>query len=111
MALEAIRYLETNPGIVDSLKKKTSYLRDKLKKAGLKPLEGDSAIVPIIVGETATAISMAGEMLEKGVFVTGFGYPVVPEGTARIRMQVSEALTYEDLDYCVDAVKEVYENS
>ncbi len=111
MAIEAIEYLETNPDIVESLMKKTAYLRKELKNAGLSPLEGDSAIVPIIVGETATAIRMADEMLKKGVFVTGFGYPVVPEGTARIRMQVSDALTYEDLDYCVEAMKEVYENS
>lgn len=110
MAIEAIEYLEKKPGIVKSLMEKTAYLRKELKKAGLNPLEGDSAIVPIIVGETSTAIRMADEMLKKGVFVTGFGYPVVPEGTARIRMQVSDALTYEDLDYCVNAMKEVYEN-
>jgi glycine C-acetyltransferase len=82
-----------------------------LKKEGLSPLEGESAIVPIIVGETAKAISMARAMLDKGLYVTGFGYPVVPEGTARIRIQVSEALTYEDLDHAIKVVKEIYEKS
>jgi len=111
MALEAINYLDSHPEMVDSLHKKTAYLRKGLKEKGLDPLDGESAIVPIIVGETAKAISMARAMLDKGLYVTGFGYPVVPEGTARIRIQVSEALTYEDLDYSMNVVKEIYENS
>ncbi len=111
MAIKAIDYLDSHPEMVDSLHKKTMYLRNGLKKEGLKPLDGESAIVPIIVGETARAIGMAKAMLDKGLYVTGFGYPVVPEGTARIRIQVSEALTYEDLDYSIKVVKEIYENS
>ncbi|MDX1359502.1 MAG: aminotransferase class I/II-fold pyridoxal phosphate-dependent enzyme, partial [Clostridia bacterium] len=107
MALEAVKYLESNPGIVKSLHEKTAYIRKGLKDLGLNPLDGESAIVPIIVGETAKAISMAKAMLDKGVYVTGFGYPVVPEGTARIRIQVSDALTYEDLDYSMKVVKEI----
>lgn len=109
MALEAINYLEANPGIVESLHAKTTYLRRGLKELGLNPLDGESAIVPIIVGETAKAISMAKAMLDKGVYVTGFGYPVVPEGTARIRIQVSDSLTYEDLDCSMNAVKEIHD--
>ncbi|MDX1357339.1 MAG: glycine C-acetyltransferase [Clostridia bacterium] len=110
MALAAVEYLENNPGIVESLHKKTDYLRKGLKDLGLNPLEGESAIVPIIVGDTAKAISMAKAMLDKGVYVTGFGYPVVPEGTARIRIQVSDALTYEDLDYSMKVVKEIHDS-
>ena len=86
MAIKAIDYLDSHPEMVDSLHKKTMYLRNGLKKEGLKPLDGESAIVPIIVGETARAIGMAKAMLDKGLYVTGFGYPVVPEGTARIRI-------------------------
>ena len=82
MALEAINYLDAHPEMVESLHEKTKYLREGLKREGLKPLEGESAIVPIIVGETSKAISMARAMLDKGLYVTGFGYPVVPEGTA-----------------------------
>ncbi len=108
MALEAINYLDNNPGIVKSLHEKTDYLRKGLKALGLNPLDGESAIVPIIVGETAKAISMAKAMLDKGVYVTGFGFPVVPEGTARIRIQVSEALTYDDLNYSMQVVKEIH---
>ena len=110
MALEAVVYLENNPAIVKSLHEKTDYLRKGLKALGLNPLDGESAIVPIIVGETAKAISMAKAMLDKGVYVTGFGYPVVPEGTARIRIQVSDALTYEDLDYSMKVVKEIHDS-
>lgn len=107
MALEAVVYLESNPDIVKSLHEKTAYIRKGLKDLGLNPLDGESAIVPIIVGETAKAISMAKAMLDEGVYVTGFGYPVVPEGTARIRIQVSDALTYEDLDISMKAVKKI----
>ena len=110
MALEAVVYLENNPGIVKSLLEKTDYLRRGLKALGLNPLDGESAIVPIIVGETSKAISMAKAMLDKGVYVTGFGYPVVPEGTARIRIQVSDALTTDDLDYSMKAVKEIHDS-
>ena len=111
MSLKAIEVLDNNPNIIKSLHDKTNYLREALNKKGIKPLEGESAIVPIIVGETKKAISMAKQIMEKNVYVTGFGYPVVPEGEARIRIQVSEALTYEDIDYCVEVIKEVYDNN
>ena len=62
------------------------------------------------VRAASRAISMAKAMLDKGVYVTGFGYPVVPEGTARIRIQVSEALTYDDLDYSMKVVKEIHDS-
>ena len=108
MSLKAINVLEENPQIIKSLHEKVSYLRKSLKEKGLNPLEGDSAIVPIIVGERALAIKMAEAILERGVYVTGFGFPVVPEGAARIRLQVSDALTYEDIDYSVSVISEVY---
>ena len=60
-----------------------------------------------MIGETARAIAAATELLERGLLVTGFGYPVVPEGTARIRLQVSAALTREDIDRAVGLVAEV----
>jgi glycine C-acetyltransferase len=81
-----------------------------LHEEGFEPLEGDSAIVPIIVKETSKAIKIAKAMLDKNVYVTGFGFPVVPEGTARIRIQVSDALSYEDIDYAVKAFKEVFDS-
>ena len=109
MSLKAIELLENNSEIVVSLHKKTKYLRSKLKEKGIKPLEGNSAIVPIIVGETKKAIAMAKDIMKHNVYVTGFGFPVVPEGEARIRIQVSNALTYDDIDYCVNVIKKVYD--
>src|SRR5207253_1808146 len=69
--------------------------------------EGEAAIIPIIVGETAFAIRISERLLEEGIFVTGFGYPVVPEGAARIRVQMSAALQREHLDRAVEAFQRV----
>lgn len=108
IGIEAIRYLESHPKIVDSLHKKTTYLRNKLNSIGIKPIEGDSAIVPIMMGDTSRAIKIASNMLKEGVYIIGFGYPVVPQGKARIRLQVSDALTYEDIDYAVTVLATEY---
>jgi len=106
-ALEAIDYLDAHPELVDKQHDNTAYFRAGLKKIGYKPLEGESAIVPIIVGETAFAISMSDALLRRGVFVTGFGYPVVPEGTARIRVQISAALSKDEMDRALAAFEAV----
>ena len=106
-ALAAIDYLDTHPDLMDKLRENVAYFRDGLKRLGFKPLEGESAIVPIIVGETAFAIKMSDELLKKGVFVTGFGYPVVPEGTARIRVQISAKLTKDEMDRALAAFEAV----
>lgn len=102
-SLEAIDYLEKHPELVDRLRENTRYFREKLEALGFKPLAGESAIVPIIVGETAFAIAMSDRLLKRGVFVTGFGFPVVPEGTARIRVQISAKLTKDEMDRALDA--------
>ena len=102
-SLEAIDYLDEHPGLVDQLRDNTRYFREKLVTLGFKPLEGESAIVPIIVGETAFAIAMSDRLLKRGVFVTGFGFPVVPEGTARIRVQISAKLTKDEMDRALAA--------
>lgn len=106
-ALAAIDYLDEHPRLVDTLRSNTAYFRDGLKKMGYRPLEGSSAIVPIIVGDTAFAISVSDKLLQRGVFVTGFGFPVVPEGTARIRVQMSAALTKEEMDRALQAFEDV----
>ena len=106
-ALESIRLLQGDDSLITRLRENTRYLRDGLKKLGFKPLEGESAIIPIIVGATSFAIDMSTRLLEKGIFVTGFGYPVVPEGTARIRVQASAALSESDMDRALDAFGEV----
>jgi glycine C-acetyltransferase len=106
-ALQAVRVIEQHPERVTKLHENARYFRAALIEAGFKPLAGDTPIVPIIVGETALAIKMSEMMLEEGVFVTGFGYPVVPQGHARIRCQLSAAHSREDLDFAISVFKKV----
>jgi glycine C-acetyltransferase len=106
-SLAAIDCLDSHPDLVAKLRQNTRYFRAGLQRLGYKPLEGESAIVPIIVGETAFAIAMSDRLLQRGVFVTGFGFPVVPEGTARIRVQISAALTTEEMDRALAAFETV----
>jgi glycine C-acetyltransferase len=105
--LAAVRYLEAHPERVSRLRENTAYFRAAITETGFRPLAGDTPIVPIIVGETAHAIRMSDMLLEEGVFVTGFGYPVVPQGQARIRCQISAAHTRDDLNEAVDAFRTV----
>ena len=78
-----------------------------LVEAGYRPLEGEAAIIPIIVGETAAAIALSERLLDEGVFVTGFGFPVVPERTARVRVQMSAALEPAHLERAIEAFRRV----
>ena len=106
-SLAALDYLDEHPRLVQRLRDNVAYFRGELERIGFKPLEGESAIVPIIVGDTAFAIAMSDRLLKKGVFVTGFGFPVVPEGTARIRVQISAKLTKEEMDRALRAFETV----
>jgi glycine C-acetyltransferase len=106
-ALAAIELLERTPELVEQQRENTRYFRAGLERLGFKPLAGPSAIVPIIVGDTAFAIAMSDRLLQEGVFVTGFGYPVVPEGSARVRVQMSSALTRPELDRALAAFEKV----
>jgi glycine C-acetyltransferase len=106
-ALGAIGQLEHHPELVTKLHDNTRYFRGAILEAGFKPLPGETPIVPIIVGETATAIKMSDMLLDEGVFVTGFGFPVVPQGQARVRCQLSAAHSRDDLDQAISAFKTV----
>ncbi len=106
-ALAAVRHVEHHPELVTRLHENARYFRERLRALGFKPLEGETPIVPVILGETAKAIEMSELLLAEGVFVTGFGYPVVPQGHARIRCQLSAAHTREDLDFALAAFKRV----
>ncbi|HET7566611.1 MAG TPA: glycine C-acetyltransferase [Gaiellaceae bacterium] len=106
-AREAVRILRTRPDLVAKLRENTRWFRGALREAGFAPLDGDAAIIPIIVGETARAIELSERLLGKGVFVTGFGFPVVPEGAARIRVQMSAALEPAHLERALAAFVEV----
>ena len=106
-ALAAVRHVERHPELVTRLHENARYFRDELRGLGFKPLPGDTPIVPVILGETAKAIEMSELLLAEGVFVTGFGYPVVPQGHARVRCQLSAAHTRDDLEFALRAFKKV----
>jgi len=106
-ALRAVQVIEQQPERVQKLRDNAQYFREQITEAGFKPLPGETPIIPIIVGETAAAIQMSDALLEQGVFVTGFGYPVVPQGQARVRCQISAAHSREDLDTAVRVFKKV----
>ncbi len=106
-AMAAIEVLEAEPARVERLRDNSAYFRAGLIRLGFRPLPGDTPIIPVILGETAAAIRMSELLLEEGVFVTGFGYPVVPQGTARVRCQISAAHTREDLDQVLAAFERV----
>ena len=106
-ALRAVQVMLEQPELLTRLRESTSTFREMLVEAGYRPLEGEAAIIPIIVGETAEAMALSARLLDEGVFVTGFGFPVVPEGTARVRVQMSAALEREHLERAIDAFRRV----
>jgi glycine C-acetyltransferase len=106
-ALAAVRYATQHPDRVTRLHENARYFREQLIARGFKPVPGDTPIIPVILGETAKAIRMSELLLDEGVFVTGFGYPVVPQGQARVRCQISAAHTRGDLDQALRAFEKV----
>ena len=106
-ALAAVRHVEAYPELVAKLHANARYFRAQLLSLGFTPLPGETPIVPVILGETAKAIRMSELLLAEGVFVTGFGYPVVPQGHARVRCQLSAAHSRDDLDFALRAFKKV----
>ncbi len=108
-AMAAIDVLMAEPQRLKKLRENTRHFRAGVANLGLKTIDGITPIVPIIVGETATAIRMQQALLEEGVFVSGFGYPVVPKGEARLRCQISAGHETEDLDVALQALTKVVE--
>ena len=106
-ALASIEVLEASPERVARLRENARYFREQLISLGFKPLAGETPIIPVILGETAAAIRMSEMLLDEGVFVTGFGFPVVPQGQARVRCQISSAHTRQDLDQALAAFRKV----
>jgi glycine C-acetyltransferase len=109
-SLAALDLVENNPFFVDTLRDNTRYFREQLVARGVNVREGIHPIVPIIIGDTAKAITMSQELLHRGVYVSGFGYPVVPQGQARLRCQISAAHTREHLDRAIFAIADVVLN-
>ena len=106
-ALAAIRHLEGHPELIARLRANTDFFRVSLLDLGYRPIEGDTPIIPVIIGETSDAIALSDRLLDEGVFVIGFGFPVVPKGEARIRCQISACHEREHLDRALDALKKV----
>ena len=108
-SIEVFRIWKQDTSLRDHLESLTSYYREQLTEAGFDIIDGVHPIVPIMLYDEKTAAAMAARMMEKGVYVVAFSYPVVPRGKARIRTQVSAAHTKEDIDYIVKCFKEVRE--
>jgi glycine C-acetyltransferase len=106
-ALASVEFLERHPERVAALRDNARYFREQLLGLGFRPLPGQTPIIPVILGETANAIRMSDLLLDEGVFVTGFGFPVVPQGQARVRCQISAAHTRADLDSALAAFAKV----
>ena len=106
-ALKALEMLEASTALRDTLAANTGFFREQMTARGFAILPGEHPIVPVMVGEAALATRMAEEMLAEGVYVIGFCYPVVPQGKARIRTQVSAAHSRADLEQAVAAFSAV----
>ena len=102
-SLKVFEMLEKSTALRDTLEKNVHYFRAGMQKAGFDVSDGDHPIVPIMLGDANLAQSMSKKLLEKGIFAIGFFYPVVPQGKARIRTQISAAHTFEDLDKAINA--------
>ncbi len=106
-SIAALDLLTTSSDLIDRLRDNTEYFRTSMTKLGFDILPGEHPIAPIMLGDASLAGQMAERMLEKGVYVIGFSYPVVPQGKARIRTQMSAALTRKDLELAVGKFAEV----
>ena len=102
-SLKVFEMLKKSTALRDTLEKNVHYFRAGMQKAGFDVSDGDHPIVPIMLGDANLAQLMSKKLLEKGIFAIGFFYPVVPQGKARIRTQISAAHTFEDLDKAIDA--------
>jgi glycine C-acetyltransferase len=102
-SIAAVHFIERHPERVQMLRDNARYFREQIIEAGFSPLPGETPIIPIIVGATSAAIQLSELLLDEGVFVTGFGFPVVPQGEARVRCQISATHTRDDLDEAIAA--------
>lgn len=108
-SLKVLEMLSETTKYRDKLAENTKYFRQEIKKIGLNIIDSEHPIVPIMLGDAVLSQKMAEKLLEKGVYVVGFYFPVVPKGKARIRTQISAAHSKEDLDFALKAFKEVKE--
>lgn len=105
-SMKALELVADAPELRDRLRDNTQFFRSKLPEIGLDVLEGEHPIIPVMLGDAALASRFADTMLQKGVYVIGFSYPVVPVGKARIRTQMSAALSRDDLEFALKCFAE-----
>jgi len=106
-AIEAFKIIEEDNRLKNILEKNTLYFREKMSANGFDILEGTHPIVPIMLYDAKKAIKMSSKLLEEGIYVIGFHYPVVPKDRARIRVQISSAMKKQHLDKSIDSFKKV----
>ena len=106
-SLKVLDLLQESGELRERLRENTRFFREQMTVLGFSILPGEHPIVPIMIGDAAKATQMADALLQKGVYVIGFSYPVVPQGKARIRVQISAAHTRGDLEFAVQSFKEV----
>lgn len=105
--LKAIEIIQSGAQLREKVMKNARYLREELGAAGFNLVDGETAIVPVMLFEESLAVDMANRLLAEGVYVIGFAYPVVPKGKARIRIQVSAAHSSDDIDFALTAFRKV----
>lgn len=105
-SLNVLDLLQESGQLRENLRSNSQYFRKRMKQIGFSLVPGDHPIIPVMLGDAKLAQKFASLMLEKGVYVVGFSYPVVPKGQARIRTQMSSAHSREDLDQAIEAFKE-----
>jgi len=105
-SLKALELVESSHELRDKLASNTAYFRTGIAAAGFEIKPGTHPIVPIMLGDAVLAQKMAARLLEKGVYVIGFCFPVVPKGEARIRVQISAVHSRSDLDFAIKAFTE-----
>ena len=106
-SLKVLDMLLESTELRDKLAENTHYFRQKIAGLGLELIPGEHPIVPIMLGDAVLAQKVADKLLEKGIYVIGFSYPVVPKGAARIRTQISAAHSKDDLDFAIEKISEV----
>ncbi|MEP6804019.1 MAG: glycine C-acetyltransferase [Flavobacterium sp.] len=106
-SIKVFELLEKDTSLRDKLEWNTNYFKDGMKKAGFDIIDGDSAIVPVMLYDAKLSQKMADELLKQGIYVIGFFFPVVPKDKARIRVQLSAAHTKDHLDRAIEAFKVV----
>ena len=106
-SVKALDLVENDEGLFERLQSNTTYFREAMSALGFKLLPGEHAIIPVMIGDAKLATEMADALLEEGVYVIGFSFPVVPKGAARIRTQMSAALSREQLERAVGAFERV----